>query len=968
MTTKNIFFIDTRVANYQTLINGLPAHSQWFVLNAEQDGIKQMQAVLTNFRDLDSIQILSHGAQGALALGNTVLDQDTLARYSSELGAIGLSLTGDGDIVLYGCNVAQGSVGQQFVGTLAQLTGADVAASDDVTGRAGDWALEVGAGQTDHSLLLSLPVMAAYNGNLGLITGTANDDLLVGANENDTIVGLAGHDKMLGLGGNDSLEGGDGNDTLDGGAGQDTLWGGAGADILQGGTGADILAGDMGNDRYTVDDPADYIIEISDYDLYGPDYTGTSGGIDFVDSYLASYTLPDFVENGRIRLTTAADLTGNQGNNTLFAGSGDNILNGGYLGTDRVSYYFSAKAVTADLSLTGPQNTGGSGYDTLTNIDNLTGSRRNDSLTGNSDANVLNGSMGVDTMTGGDGSDYYYVDNTGDWVIETNADTASGGTDYVNSYLAAYTLGANVENGRICLSIAADLTGNALNNTLYAGGGDNTLSGGGGTDTVSYFYNSAGVTVDLGQTGPQATGGSGSDTLVDIENLAGSLYADALTGTSGKNILNGRAGADTMVGGDGSDHYYVDDAGDVVTESNADAASGGFDHVHSYLAAYTLGDNVEYGWIHLTTDSALTGNALNNTLYAGSGNPTAPNGPPTLYQLDGADGIDRASFLCSHVGVTVDLSWQTMSPDNVPCFIAQAHDYSWVAFLMNIENLEGSKFNDTLLGSSGANVINGSAGADTMVGGDGSDSYYVDDIGDIVYESNPDALSGGIDQVVSSIASYTLPYFVENGRIALNTAADLIGNDVGNTLHAGSGDNLINGGLGVDTVSYLYSATGVTIDLSLTVAQATGGSGSDTLVNIENMTGSNDHDHLTGNSEDNVLRGGLGNDTLAGGGGTDTFDFNTLAEIGTTSGSCDVISDFVSGVDLIDLSTLDADTSTTANNAFTHMIDSSADFTTAGELRLSGGVLYGNTDNDIDAEFAIQLTGVSSLEITDFIL
>lgn len=111
MTTKNIFFIDTRVANYQTLIDGLPAHSQWFVLNAEQDGIKQMQAVLTNFSDLDSIQILSHGAPGSLDLGNTVLDQDTLAQYSSELGAMGHSLTGDGDIVLYGCNVAHGSVG-----------------------------------------------------------------------------------------------------------------------------------------------------------------------------------------------------------------------------------------------------------------------------------------------------------------------------------------------------------------------------------------------------------------------------------------------------------------------------------------------------------------------------------------------------------------------------------------------------------------------------------------------------------------------------------------------------------------------------------------------------------------------------------------------------------------------------------------------------------------------------------------
>jgi hypothetical protein len=100
---------------------------------------------------------------------------------------------------------------------------------------------------------------------------------------------------------------------------------------------------------------------------------------------------------------------------------------------------------------------------------------------------------------------------------------ATGGTDTVYSTLAAYTLTANVENGRILATVAANLTGNTLNNVLYAGAGNNVLNGGSGTDTVSYAYGLAGttgVTVSLAVSTAQATGGSGSDTLTSIENLS----------------------------------------------------------------------------------------------------------------------------------------------------------------------------------------------------------------------------------------------------------------------------------------------------------------------------------------------------------------------------------------------------------------------------------------------------------------
>ena len=111
MTTHNIFFIDSRVADYQTLIASLPTDSEWFLLNSTQDGIAQMQAILANYSGLDSIQILSHGAQGTLFLGSTILTSSNINNYSSQLSSIGSSLTSTGDILLYGCNVAQDLAG-----------------------------------------------------------------------------------------------------------------------------------------------------------------------------------------------------------------------------------------------------------------------------------------------------------------------------------------------------------------------------------------------------------------------------------------------------------------------------------------------------------------------------------------------------------------------------------------------------------------------------------------------------------------------------------------------------------------------------------------------------------------------------------------------------------------------------------------------------------------------------------------
>ncbi|MFM2068627.1 MAG: hypothetical protein RLZZ584_3536, partial [Pseudomonadota bacterium] len=294
-------------------------------------------------------------------------------------------------------------------------------------------------------------------------------------------------------------------------------------------------------------------------------------------------------------------LTGNTLANTLFAGAGNNVLDGG-AGLDTVSYAFAAAGVSVNLALAGAQATGGSGSDTLVAIENLTGSSFADTLTGNAAANVLNGGRGADTLAGGDGSDTYTVDNIADVVTETNTQPA-GGTDLVNSLLGAYTLGSSVENGRVLVTGTASLTGNNLFNTLFAGAGDNVLDGGAGLDTASYAYATGAVSVSLALAGAQATGGSGSDTLVSIENLTGSSFADTLAGNAAANLVSGGTGADTLAGGAGLDTLIGGAGNDVFVFDTAPDGTANVDRITDFAA----GDRI----------------SLDNDLYTALGAPGA---------------------------------------------------------------------------------------------------------------------------------------------------------------------------------------------------------------------------------------------------------------------------------------------------------------------------------------------------------
>jgi Ca2+-binding RTX toxin-like protein len=776
------------------------------------------------------------------------------------------------------------------------------------------------------------------------LTGGLGNDTLAGGDGNDTLQGGDGNDVLLGGAGDDALAGGNGIDTvsyagatqgvvvslfnagtvtsttngndvysgienaigtafsdgLNGDAGNNVLIGGGGDDNLSGREGNDSLLGGTGNDSYWIDAAGDVVTE------------ATGEGTDTVLSYLASNTLGANIENLEL-LASGASGTGNTLDNVIVAGSGNNILDG-RTGIDTVSYRNASGAVTVSLEYATAQATGASGSDTIVNFENLTGSSYADTLNGNGLVNVLdggsgsdtlNGGGGADTLAGGNGDDTFVID-AGDTVVET----LYGGVDLVVSNLASTTLAANVENLRLT-AVGASGTGNTLDNILYAGPGNNALNGSTGTDTASYLHALAGVTVSLAVTTAQATGGSGSDTLINFENLAGSAFADRLSGNSlanrleggaGNDTLNGGFGSDTLVGGAGDDTYIVDATTDVVSETSS---SNGIDTVESSAASTTLGTYVENLRLTSSGIASGTGNELSNIIFSGAGNNVMDGGEGLYF------GVDTASYAYATAAVTVSLA--LAGPQHTG---GAGNDT-----LLNFENLAGSRFNDALVGDAGNNRLDGGAGNDTLDGGAGHSDTLAGGAGDDTYLVRDSAtlveLAGqGTDWVIAQAADIivTLSDHVENFRVGLTGEYSYL------YVNGGAQANRMEGGLGRDMFN--------------------GGGGDDTLV------------------------GGAGRDHLTGGDGADSFALSGVVD--------DVFIDDFSHAqgDRIDLSGIDANVDLAGDQGFTFIGSAQFSGNATGQLRYDAawGVLLGSTDADTTEEFTIWLSGNPGVVASDLLL
>lgn len=179
-------FIDANLKDYQTLVTAVPKNAKTHIIEKGADGWKTIAAVLKDQNSIDAVHILGHGSVGNTILGRSSLNNSTINQYKNSLERIGSALTAEGDMLLYGCNVAAGGDGVDFIATLSELTGADVAASDDYTGsvnQRGDWQLEQSTGVIEATVLAPLD----YDHNLATVQ-KLGDAISVDGVNTDTLV------------------------------------------------------------------------------------------------------------------------------------------------------------------------------------------------------------------------------------------------------------------------------------------------------------------------------------------------------------------------------------------------------------------------------------------------------------------------------------------------------------------------------------------------------------------------------------------------------------------------------------------------------------------------------------------------------------------------------------------------------------------------------------------------------------
>ncbi|TWC47094.1 uncharacterized protein DUF4347 [Pseudomonas sp. SJZ080] len=178
---QSVVFVDSRVKDASSLLNGVAPGTQVVQLDATKDGLQQIADYLDTHQGISSVQIIAHGNAGDLWLGNSYLSADNVAARSAVLAEIGKDMNVGGDIMIYGCYTAEGERGLSFVDSLAQLTGRDVAASSNRTGVGGDWDLEIATGSIESANVLSKMAMSDYQWGLATWTATNNANTGIGS-------------------------------------------------------------------------------------------------------------------------------------------------------------------------------------------------------------------------------------------------------------------------------------------------------------------------------------------------------------------------------------------------------------------------------------------------------------------------------------------------------------------------------------------------------------------------------------------------------------------------------------------------------------------------------------------------------------------------------------------------------------------------------------------------------------------
>jgi fimbrial isopeptide formation D2 family protein/uncharacterized repeat protein (TIGR01451 family) len=172
-----LIVVDTSVGDYQQLVDDLLGNEDSnrsidiVLLDSESDGVEQISEILAGYSGLDALHLVTHGDDAAFQLGNVWVDASNLESVSGQIATWGSALNSTGDILLYGCDLAESDEGREVIDALAALTGTDVAASDDDTGathRGGDWTLEYQHGSIETTIVFSQDLQANYENVLAV--------------------------------------------------------------------------------------------------------------------------------------------------------------------------------------------------------------------------------------------------------------------------------------------------------------------------------------------------------------------------------------------------------------------------------------------------------------------------------------------------------------------------------------------------------------------------------------------------------------------------------------------------------------------------------------------------------------------------------------------------------------------------------------------------------------------------------
>ncbi len=722
-------------------------------------------------------------------------------------------------------------------------------------------------------------------GGLGSDTLVGGDglDVLFGNEDADILLGEEGDDQLIGGLGDDQLDGGDGNDNLFGEEDHDVLFGGLGGDLLSGEAGIDVLVGEEGSDTLIGGADNDELIGGSGSDVYVYNLADGQDTIDDVSlagegnvlQFGAGITLQSLTFlHDESQQTLTIQIAG--GGSVQLLGFDPNSFN--YV-VDLLAFTGGMPVVLADqLPLPGGEvfaNDGNNLIRTASTDDNVFAGAGNDTVLAGAGNDQVTGGLGNDSLTGGAGQDAYFF-NAGDGR-DTIIDAAGESNRLV--------FGQEISSSSLSLSRGLGQalilsTGNAGDQIVFS---DTTGQGRSPVDTFEFSGGATLTFADLLARGVRIDGTDGADVIdgtasVDVIFAAGGDDVvragdgnDVLHGEGGNDSLEGQAGNDVLVGG-GGDDQLLGGAGDDTYQFNM---GDGLDSISDVIDANESN--------HVTFGSGLTPESLKLTTVFGQVLVQPGSGFEGVYigangsDVLGTHAVDRFEFADGTLLTYADL-------------VARGFD------------IDGTEFDDFLVGTNVVDRFRGGAGNDRLEGGAGNDTYFFnvgdgqDLIDDLTLRTSGggEGEGGGEGGGGTPIVTAEVNRLVFGPGITANSLSLEVRDDPFDpsrsllVIKTGTGQDEIaltgfdrSDVFGPHAIEEVQFADGSSLTYEQLLARGFDLAGTDQDDRImgtslvDRIAAGAGHDTVRAGSGDDTLDGGAGNDQLVGGQGSDTYLFGT---------------------------------------------------------------------------------------------